>query len=258
MKNLAICGDSFNIGIGCEDLRNEPYGSLLAKKYGANLFNFAKGSSSNFGIFLQIKYAIENVKDLDFVCVSVTSYDRTEWFPDDFETQHNMELKNSDVNYHEYPPYHIDSYPTILDNPMKNDPNYTGKMLTESYSSIFHYLDNMSMRYYTRLSGERIDKVKLIKDYYLNVFDVSIKRQYDIGLIVMSHLLLAKNNIPHLIIHSDNDFPQFVPEKNLLFLHWGDLCAKFPDKIGSYHTSPEGHMEIYDMIIKKLENDTNE
>ena len=28
MKNLVICGDSYNIGIGCHDLHNEPYGSL--------------------------------------------------------------------------------------------------------------------------------------------------------------------------------------------------------------------------------------
>ncbi len=56
MGNIVICGDSFSIGIGCHDLHNEPYGSKLANHFNKNILNFAKGSSTNFSIFLQVKY----------------------------------------------------------------------------------------------------------------------------------------------------------------------------------------------------------
>ena len=69
MKNLIICGDSFSVGIGCSDLRTQPYGSLLSDKLGLNLFNLAKGSSTNLSIFLQVKYAIENIRDIEYLIV---------------------------------------------------------------------------------------------------------------------------------------------------------------------------------------------
>ena len=36
MQNIVICGDSFSIGIGCNDLYVEPFGSLLSKKLDRN------------------------------------------------------------------------------------------------------------------------------------------------------------------------------------------------------------------------------
>ena len=53
MKKIVICGDSFNIGIGCRDLANEPYGQLLSKELGIPIINLAKGSSTNLSIYLQ-------------------------------------------------------------------------------------------------------------------------------------------------------------------------------------------------------------
>mgnify|MGYP000438992170 CR=1 FL=1 len=41
MRNIVVCGDSFSIGIGCHDLKNEPYGSLLAKKLDMPIVFFA-------------------------------------------------------------------------------------------------------------------------------------------------------------------------------------------------------------------------
>ena len=80
MKNLVICGCSFARGIGCVDLNKSPFGILLSEKLNLNHISLAKGSSSNFSIYLQAKYAVEKIKDVDLVIVSVTSYDRTEWF----------------------------------------------------------------------------------------------------------------------------------------------------------------------------------
>ena len=85
-NNIVICGDSFNIGIGCHDLATEPYAQLLGKELDKPVINLAKGSSTNFSIYLQAKYAVENLADkTDLVIVSHTSYDRVDWFPLDYD-----------------------------------------------------------------------------------------------------------------------------------------------------------------------------
>ena len=94
MKNLVICGDSFSVGIGCEDLINEPYGSLLAKELNLNLINLAKGSSTNLSISLQVKYAIENIKDIELLIIGTTCYYRTEWFPENSKNYQHLDNKN--------------------------------------------------------------------------------------------------------------------------------------------------------------------
>jgi len=43
MKKLVICGDSFAKGLGCHDLKTEPYGSIVAAALGLELVNIAKG-----------------------------------------------------------------------------------------------------------------------------------------------------------------------------------------------------------------------
>ena len=74
MGKLVVCGDSFSIGIGCHDLKNEPYGALLAKELDKDVINYSKGSSTNLSILLQVKYAIEKNPDIDLICIGVTSY----------------------------------------------------------------------------------------------------------------------------------------------------------------------------------------
>ena len=65
MKNLVICGCPFARGIGCVDLNKLPFGILLSEKLNLNHISLAKGSSSNFSIYLQAKYAVEKIKDVD-------------------------------------------------------------------------------------------------------------------------------------------------------------------------------------------------
>jgi hypothetical protein len=179
MKNIVVCGDSFSIGIGCPNIKKEPYGSLLAKELDANLLNFAKGSSSNFSILLQVKYAIENVKDIDFLCVGMTCNYRTEWFKDDYDFDN--EIKNTDVNYHEYPPYGKDTNNVLLDkHPMQDDPNYKGGMFTENYMGIVNYYESVIKKkekfgnYFSKFDSESPEKMKILYDYYFNFFNIKI------------------------------------------------------------------------------------
>jgi len=259
MKNIIICGDSFSIGIGCHDLKNEPYGSLLSKRLDRNLINMAKGSSSNFSIFLQVKYIIEKYSEIDFVCVAPTSYNRTEWFPENYKNK-KMDLNNTDVNYHQYPPYHRNSYIEKLENPMKDDKNYTGEMFTENFYGIIDYVDTIikpkknNTDYFAKFNTERPERLKLLYDYYFEIFDERIQRQYDIGVIVMSHLLLKNKNINHLILSDDSYFSSFVPEENLVPVNWGLLSLNYPDDLKTLHTSSEGQKMVYELILKKLKN----
>ena len=258
-KKLVICGDSFSIGIGCHDLHNEPYGSLLSKHLNLDLVNLAKGSSTNLSIFLQVKYAVENIKDIEYLFVGTTCYHRTEWFPED-ANPHTL-LDNTNVNYHQYPPYGHMTYKYLLDNPMKNDKKYKGEMFTENYHGIIDYVDNIldknnginNSDYFKKFKNEDNKRMRLLKDYYLYFFDARIQRQNDMGQIVMSHNLLRNKNINHYVLtHDVDDLSSYIDKKNMININWGDLSIKYPDDLKSLHTSSEGHKIVYETILKKM------
>jgi len=256
MKNLVICGDSFNIGIGCHNLNTEPYGSLLSNKLNLNLINLAKGSSSNFSIFLQVKYAIENLKNIDLMCIGVTTYNRTEWFPENYNFE--GELKNTNVNYHQYPPFGKDSYASLLSNPMESDINYNGKLLTENFNSVIDYVDNCmdnpnwKSNYYARFNTESKNRMKLLKQYYLEIFDDKIQKQYDIGMMNLAHTLLKSNGINHLFLTYDCEFNQYICSENLVNVDFMKLSKEYPDDMGTMHTSNIGHDIVFNDVINKL------
>lgn len=259
MKNLVICGDSYNIGIGCRDLKNEPYGSLLSKKLNLNELNFAKGSSTNLSIHLQAKYAVDNVKNIEFLILAVTSYGRIEWYSDDtmFSANDYEDVKNTDINYHTYAPYSITAYPYVIDNPMKDDEGYKGNIFTENFCGIDDYVDNYlekgNPHGYPRFKNENKDRIRLLKEYFKFIYDARLKRINDIGVITMSHNLLKNNGIKHIILCHDVDgFAPYVSQENLCFIDWGYLSTTFPDDLPSLHTSPEGHVEVFKILIKKL------
>jgi hypothetical protein len=256
MKNLVICGDSFSIGIGCHDLKNEPYGSLLANELGFNLINLAKGSATNLSISLQVKYAVENIKDIELLIIGNTCYHRTEWFPE--TAKENNEISTLNTNYHQYPPYGEGTYLCIIEHPFKKDTRYIGEMLTENWYGIIDYVDNFlnkgvgSATYFSKFSKERPERMQLLKQYYYEFFDSRIQRQYDMGVIIKSHVLLKNNNINHLILTNDNEFEMYIPNTNLVNVDWGMLSHQYPDDLPSLHTSFEGHNKVYNKIKTKL------
>jgi hypothetical protein len=256
MKNLIICGDSFNIGIGCRDLINEPYGALLANRLKLNQINLAKGSSTNLSIYLQAKYVVENIKNIEFVFLSVTSYDRTEWIAEPDKTN-SGEITNLDINYHQYPPYGDETYISKIPSVMSQDPNYNGSIFTDNYHGIFDYVDNfldknVKSGYYARFHNERPERARLLKQYYLEIYDIRLKRLNDIGVITMAHLLLKNNNIKHLILTQDSAFNPFISSENLVNVDWGQLSLRYPDDLLTLHTSKDGHIVAQNIVLNKL------
>jgi hypothetical protein len=262
-KNIVICGDSFNIGIGCHDLATEPYGQLLGQALDKNVINLAKGSSTNFSIYLQAQYAVEKYKDVaDLVIVSHTSYDRVDWFPMDYNFPRG-EITLADVNYHQYPPYgehtyHVHDNEVRLAHPLVNDPNYTGAMFTDNLMGVIDYWENFGSQdkdsgYYARFRTEPKQRMKTLYDYGTTVHESRINRIQTIGLMTMAHQLLKRANVPHLILtHEPDYYTKFIDSINICELSWGQLSIDYPDDLPSWHTSAQGHRQAFELIMTKI------
>ena len=262
MGKIVVCGDSFAVGIGCRDLKKDPFGQLLGAKLGKEVINFAKGSSTNYSIALQVDYVLDNIDDIDLLIVSQTCNHRINFFKEEEQlkragnTFFNKEITNLDVNYHEYPPYGEGTYHQILDHPHKDDPNYTGNLNTENFYGVIlfenEYKDLKDKPYYTKFFGEEYDRIKLIKDYYNEVWDDRIQHKYDISILLYCHTRARKKGVKHLMAVDWPEMEELIEPENYCRLSWGDLALEFPDEIGSMHTSEEGHKKAYDIIMNKL------
>jgi hypothetical protein len=214
---------------------------------------------------LQVKYAVYNLNanENDIILVNETSSERFNWFPEDSDIDNLHDISNLDVNYHDYPPYGNHSYIVHpLDrHPMQSDPNYKGTMITENVAGVIDYLDTFVARgidqrgfYYNRLVDEPITKLKLIKDFYGSVYHEKLSQLQSNAFMTMAHSLLRNKNLKHLMMLPNIwAYPDTILEENKMFLSWGDLTLKYPDTVGSGHSSPQGHIEAHDMITYKLE-----
>ena len=260
---IIVCGDSFNIGIGCNNLDTEPYASLLAAQLNYPLINLAKGSSSNLSIWLQVKYAVENLHATadDIILVAETTSERFNWFPEGADV-HGRDITNLDVNYHEYPPYGPDSYNTYpLDrHPMQDHPAYQGRMITENVRGVIDYLDNFVDKgydqrgyYYNRLVDEPVSKLRLIKDFYASVYNEQLSQMQSRSLMTMAHSLLRNLGIRHImLLPNPHSYNNLVLAENTLGLNWGELTLHYPDTVGSGHASPQAHQVAAAAISNKL------
>lgn len=260
-KRLIVCGDSFNIGIGCNDLNTEPYSILLAQQYGIPVVNLAKGSSTNLSIWLQVQHAVERLgaSTDDLVLVNETSSNRFNWFPESYTEK--KPLTNLLVNYHQYPPYGADSYHHRLpEHPMQSDPEYQGVMYTENIAGVYDYYDNFLSRghdqrgrYYDRLTTESPQRLKLMMEFYASIYDENISQLQSRAFMMQCHLLLSRLNIKHLMM-LPNPYPvqDMVPAENLFRLHWGEITMEYPDTIPSGHAHAGGHEYAAGIISEKL------
>lgn len=260
-KRLVICGDSFNVGIGCRDLLNEPYGQLLSKHLDMPIKNLAKGSSTNLSIFLQAKYVADNWADSTEIClVSHTSYDRVEWFPLDYQTSQKHNVTNLDVNYHEYPPYGPGTYTFHhLPSPMADEPGYRGGMFTENISGVVTYVESVLSKkhprgdYFKKFAHEPDERLRTLYDYGAQILDSRLLRIQSHGLMTMAHTMLRKKNIKHLILtHEVQEYARYIDPENLVYVHWGELAHQYPDDLPSLHTSKQGHQVAYAQVLEKL------
>lgn len=256
-EKIVICGDSFNVGIGLVDMVKQRYGTLVADHFGYESIVLARGSASNYAVFLQGMYASEMKPKPKCVILCVTSYDRIEWLAD--ETQDHTTVNLSHLNYHEYPPHHHPQphHDKVLDFYLKNDENYNPKLLTEQVGAIPDYLKLFNKRkagdYYQRLHSQEPNKLKMLLEHYLTVWsNNTIKHDYDRGLILTAYNKIKNSGINCLVLSSDSNFNDLIPEKDLIYHSWGELSEMYPDTIGSYHADYPAHEYTAQLIIKRI------
>ena len=259
MKKIVICGDSFSYGIGCVNLNDNPYGVLIARHFGWDLIRLARGSASNYTIYLQGMYAADMPEPPHLVILGQTSYDRIEWFseekPDNFWTHSLVNL-----NYHLYPPHHEPQRPyhtQPMDYYLRTDSNYAPCMLSEQIGGIDHCLETRrthpKTKYYERLDTEPNEKLKLIVDHYLQVNDYSIKKNYDIGMLFQAYSYIKRKGINCIIMTEDVEtFAKYMDRDDLMYQCWGIMAQQYPDTIGSMHASEEAHKITSDRLIEKI------
>jgi hypothetical protein len=263
MGKIVICGDSFAIGIGCNDLKTQPFGQLLGNKYGKEVLNFAKGSSTNYSIALQVEYVLENVQDIDLLLINQTCNHRINFFKEDEQlkragnTFFNNDITNLDINYHEYPPYGEGTYHQVLDHPYKDHPDYKGILNTENFYGVLtfenKYADLRDSPYYTKFFGEHYFRIKLLKDYYNELWDDRIQYKYDISILLYCHIQAKRKGVKHLMLVDWPELLELIDPEYACRLSWGDLALEFPDTIGSWHTSEQGHEKAFQIVVDTLE-----
>lgn len=258
-KTLVLCGDSFNYGIGCTDLYTKPYGVLTAKHFNWDLVRLARGSASNYVIHLQGMYASNMAPKPHLVILGLTSYDRIEWV----ETGKKLPLpghpKLEHVNYHLYPPHH---HPQPLhDGPMpfymQNNNQYSPMILSEQVVAFDDYLrllkKNDKNSYYERLWTESQEKIELMNRYYMEVMDSQIKRDYDIGVIMLAYHAIKKAKVSCIIVSPDEEFKNLVDQPCDYFnQNWGEVTKKWPDTVNSMHTGDGGHEDTAHRLIDHI------
>jgi len=262
MGKIIICGDSFSIGIGCKDLLKDSYGPLLAKHYGRDLLNFAKGSSTNYSIFLQAKYAIENIKDIDLLIISDTCPHRVNFFKHTEQLSRAKDmwahppLTNLDVNYHEYPPYGEGTYHQIIPHPYRGNPGYKGTLNTENWHGVVEYCENFERNknstYYSRFKGDK-ERLFLLLQYYLEVFDIGIQTSYDEGILLLAYNIAVGKGIPTLVAAEKDTLASIIKKSDYVNLSWGELAREYPDDLKTFHTSEEGHKKAFSTVANHID-----
>ena len=257
---IVICGCSYSIGIGCENLFTQPYGALVANEFNCKLINLSRGGASNYAIYLQGIFAANLEPKPNLVIISQTSFDRIEWVIEGRDANASHSLLN--LNYHQYPPFNAppsNQHTAPLDFHIKNHPKYDPFILCEQVGGIDDYLkcltqkSNTNINYYTRLRKEPVTKLELMRDRYVMCDSYEIKKNYDIGLLVQAYYYIKRKGINCLLLVNDVElFGRYIDDCDILEQNWGMLSAKFPDSMGTRHTSEVGHRDTADKVIKKI------
>lgn len=257
MKKLVVCGDSFNYGIGCINLHTQPYAVLTAKKLGWDCIRLARGSSSNYAIYLQGSYASKMDPKPDLIILGTTSNDRIEWVKEGEELNEDPSLEH--LNYHQYPPHNLPQ--SHHDAPMpfhlQEDKNYKPKILSEQVTIFDNFFKEFKKgtnnEYYKRLREEPREKLELINRYYFEVWNSQIKRDYDVGVIMLAYRKIKKAGINCIILTPDYKFYDLVDHEMDFFpVNWSHLYQMYPDKIGSMHVSEDAHELISNELVEHI------
>lgn len=260
MKTLAVCGDSWF----SSDLTHpgKSFGEVLANDYGYNLLSLARGGCSNFAINLQVKKAIE--LNSNIVILGATTPDRIE-LPIIVSNLSKWERIKKAFDYHSW----SSAQPSCYDikRGLSNVKYFSKKDLSDQHSFltspsiISESLNNLAFQvanygeYRALITREQVDALKL---YMLNLYDVEIKRQYDIWAINDACRQLMENNIPfllftnHLFSEDSATEHKWIPAENKI-VHEDFSFSPYLGNKTRFHYGLTASKEIADYFQSRIE-----
>jgi hypothetical protein len=255
VTSVSVCGDSFGCGSGLPDRTcyENSFGGLVADSLKVPLKVYARPGCCNFVISLQVKKIIEQqqyTKNKPLVLITATHHSRFVMPIDNGLNYQKYDL--SDVDYMRYHPYAATHNKTPR--PLEFELSKKPKLLSDTVSNFIWYTekgaDNLGY-----LFKEIQFKLGAAKTYIAEIYDDSIKQEYDTALILKMHLDLKHAGIPHLIMSPNTHDFQVMDAKNFFENNWGYYSQKYPDKIGSGHCNEIGHRQVADKLIEKIRNE---
>lgn len=252
VKEIIVCGDSFGCGSGIpvETCFESSFGGQTAEHFNVPLNVYARSGCCNYVIYLQVKQVIEDyrAKEKPFVLITTTNHSRF-CFPID-TTSGYVNYTLADVDYNSYLPYAEHTGLGRRPKPLEkfNEP----KLVSETISNVLHFLEKNANNL-AKLFVKLKPKLETVKAYYRDLYDDEIKQTYDHGLILMMHHELKEAGIPHLIMSPDEYRDRHIDKENYFYNNWGYYSQKYPDIYGSGHCTEEGHLEVANKIIKRIE-----
>jgi hypothetical protein len=255
VTSVSVCGDSFGCGSGLSEeiCYEKSFGGLVAEELKVPLKVYARSGCCNFVISLQVKKIIEqnrNSKDKPLVLITTTHHSRF-IIPIGSGTQY-QKYDLSDVEYMRYPPYTSvnNPYPRPLEFSISKKP----KLISDTISNFIWYTekgaDNLGY-----LFKDLKPKLDSAKKYLAEIYDDSIKQEYDTALILKMHLDLTHAGIPHIIMAPNAHDFQVMNSKNFFENNWGYYSQRYPDKMGSGHCNETGHHLVANKLIEKIRNE---
>ena len=250
---LVTCGDSFACGSGLEDedAFERSYAGLTAKAIGVEQKVLARPGCCNFIIWLQIKYAVEKIAQTNnpFVLITMTNAARASWYKPLVEKgEPSLEY----LNYQDYPPYDTHTRKNLRRPiPVETDNTLQSETL-QNLDTFFEQGRNRGTWF--QFHHEPEQRLRILRDWVAEFFDMQQKNQYDNGIMSMGHLLLKKNNIPHLFMGWQPEFENLLPEENYKAVDWGYWSKNYPDDKGTGHCDYTGHRLVHEEIIKKVKS----
>ena len=248
---LVTCGDSFACGSGLEDedAFEKSYAGLTAKDIGVDQKVLARSGCCNYTIWLQIKWAVENLtkSNKPFVLITMTNAARTVWYKQNQPSNVSPTIEH--LNYQDYPPYDTHTNRTVR-RPIPVDTDNT--MQSETLTNLDSFFDSSIKATWPQMKHEPEARIKVLRDWVADFFNFEIKNDYDNGILAQGHLLLKKHNIPHLFMGWQPEFGDLLPEENYVAVDWGYWSQNYPDDKGTGHCNYQGNYYVYREVINKV------
>jgi len=228
---IVHCGDSFTAGVGCYDPNVQSYARLVSDYFGSQYTNLAKPGASHFVIYLQSLFAVGLSPDV--VVLNTTSPDRTEWILDQAEVR--RPLSADQVSFQGF---------------MENE--FFTKSST--YNPVLVSDQIHAIRPSHKYPDEPNVKLTQIRNYLTTVFDETIKRDYDVGIVGLAYQGLKLKGIRCVVLAGILYEPltQLIVPQDLIHVDFFKLSKDYPDALNTCHCTPEAHGLVSAKIIENI------